>query len=87
MFHTHFESDLKVAEEYIIDSKIRVNKIFELYNISEEKRNETWKAKHEKLINELAEMNEIVIEEEQIDETINTSKVRPSLWQKLFGFK
>jgi len=62
MFHTHFESDLKIVEEYIIDSKFRINKIFDLYDVPEEKRSEFWQTKHEKKIYELAEMT-IITEE------------------------
>lgn len=56
MFHTHFESELKSAEEYLLDSKLRINKIIDLYEVPEEKRSEIWQTKHDRQINELAEM-------------------------------
>ena len=65
MFHTHFESNLKIAEEYIADTKFRINKIFDLYDVPEEKRSEFWQTKHERQINELAEMTEATITEEK----------------------
>lgn len=85
MFHTHFESDLKLAEEYIIDSKFRINKIFDLYDVPEEKRSEFWQTKHERQINELAEMTEATITEEKPAANSTLPKAGRSWWQKLFG--
>ncbi len=85
MFHTHFESDLKIAEEYIIDSKFRINKIFDLYDVPEEKRSEFWQTKHDRQINELAEMTETTITEEKPAANSTLPKAGRSLWQKLFG--
>ncbi len=56
MFHTHFDSDLDNAHIFIKNSKSKINKIFEMYHLSEEKRTALWKTKHGKLIEELAEM-------------------------------
>lgn len=86
MFHTHFESDLKMAEEYIIDSKCRINRIFDLYDVPEEKRNEFWQTKHERQINELAEMPEGTITEEKPAAHSTLPNVERSWWQKLFDF-
>ena len=85
MFHTHFESDLKIAEEYITDSKFRINKIFDLYDVPEEKRSEFWQTKHERQINELAEMTDATITEEKPAANSTLPKAGRSWWQKLFG--
>lgn len=55
MIHTQYESDLKRAEEYVEYSKCRINKIFDLYDISEEKRSKLWQTKHDRQIHELTE--------------------------------
>jgi hypothetical protein len=55
MFHTHFDGDLGNAHTFIKKSKSKINKIFEMYNVPEEKRTDLWKTKHNKLIEELAE--------------------------------
>lgn len=85
MFHTHFESNLKIAEEYIMDTKFRINKIFDLYDVPEEKRSEFWQTKHERQINELAEMTEATITEEKPAANSTLPKAGRSWWQKLFG--
>ncbi|MEW5677556.1 hypothetical protein ABGT15_14695, partial [Flavobacterium enshiense] len=56
MFHTHFESDINSANEYIELKKVQINKVFELYDISEEKRDGSWNQKHDELIDGLADM-------------------------------
>ncbi len=85
MFHTHFESDFKMAEEYIIGSKVRINKIFDLYHVPEENRNTFWHTKHDRQINELAEMTETIITEEKPAANSTLPKARRSWRQKLFG--
>ena len=84
MLHTHFEIDLKIAEEYIMDSKFRINKIFQLYDVPEEKRNEFWQTKHDRQINELAEMTETTDTEEKLAVSSTLTKAGRSWWQKLF---
>jgi hypothetical protein len=85
MFHTHFESDLKIADEYITDSKFRINKIFDLYDVPKEKRSEFWQTKHERQINELAEMTEATITAEKPAPNSTLPKAGRPWWQKLFG--
>lgn len=86
MFHTHFESDLKIAKEYIADSKFKINKIFELYDVPKEKRNEFWQTKHDRQINELTEITETIVSEEKTTTKIILPKARHSWLHKLFGF-
>ena len=56
MFHTHFDSNLDNAQIFIRDSKNKINRIFEMYQLPEEKRTDLWQTKHDKLIEELTEM-------------------------------
>lgn len=65
MFHTHFESDNKQAYEYVELKKNQINKVFELYDIAEEKRDSYWDDKHHKLMHILADMQELPVDENQ----------------------
>lgn len=56
MFHTHFGSNLESANSFIKNSKFKINKVFEMYNLPEKERTELWQTKHDKLIEELVEM-------------------------------
>lgn len=56
MFHTHFDSTLESSNSFINISKFKINKVFEMYNLPEKERTELWQTKHDKLIEELAEM-------------------------------
>jgi len=58
MLHTHFESSQGEASRYISETKLKINKIFELYSRPEEQRNDNWQIKHDRLINELADIAE-----------------------------
>lgn len=85
MFHTHYESNLKTAHEYVENTKFRINKIFDLYVTPEDKRDESWQSKHDKQINELAEMTEITMTKEAKPAANSTlPKARRSWWQQLF---
>jgi hypothetical protein len=85
MFHTHFESDIEKANEYVALAKYRINKIFDLYGIVEDKRDGHWHSKHDKKIYELAEMTEIPIAEKKPAPVIAFPKARPKWWKKLFN--
>ena len=82
-FHTHYESDLKTAYEYIKNTKFRINKIFDLYVTTEDKRDETWQSKHDKQINELTEIT--ITEEAKPAPNSTLPKAGRSWWQKLLG--
>lgn len=84
MFHTHFESELEKACEYVSQTKYRVNKIFDLYDVSEDKRDDYWHSKHDKKINELAEMTETTFTEEKPVGNSTLPKTGRTWWQKLF---
>lgn len=56
MFHTHFDSSLDNAHTFIKYSKGKINRVFEMYLLPEERRTDFWQSKHDKLIEELAEM-------------------------------
>jgi hypothetical protein len=58
MFHTHFEKNLEQANEYITQTKYKINKILDLYDIPEDNRDNYWHSKLDKQINELAEITE-----------------------------
>ncbi len=58
MFHTHYEDDLKKANEYIMQTKFKINKIFDLYDVPQERRSDFWQTKHDRKISELAEITE-----------------------------
>lgn len=79
MFHTHYESDLKIANEYVEQKKFQINKVFELYEVSEEKRDNRWNDEHNKLMDKLADMTEIQVVEE---EKPTTNKLLPKAGQK-----
>jgi hypothetical protein len=85
MFHTHFESDLDKANNYINNAKFRINKIFDLYEVPEERRSDYWKTKHNSQINELAEVKEMRITGEKITPHSKVSKTGTSWWQRLLG--
>jgi hypothetical protein len=57
MMHTHFESNLDDASKYIDQSKIKINKILELYTLDPTKQDNDWQTKLNNMINELAEIN------------------------------
>ena len=59
MFHTHFDGNLENANLFIQGSKSKINKLFEMYDTPEKDRNDLWQTKHDKLINELAEMTDV----------------------------
>ena len=56
MFHTHFEKDLETAKNYIAKSKHKINKFFDLYDVSIEKQNDHWEIKRNRLLQELVDM-------------------------------
>ena len=85
MFHTHFESELEKANEYVNQTKYRVNKIFDLYDVSEDKRDDFWHSKHDKKINELAEMTETSVTEEKPAANSTLPKAGLRWWLKLFS--
>ncbi len=85
MFHTHYENELEKANEYVIQTKYRVNKIFDLYDVAEDKRDNFWHFKHGKKINELAEMTETPIAERKPAVNSTLPKARLKWWQKLFS--
>ena len=85
LFHTHFESDSEAAKEYVIASKFKINKILDLYDVPEEKHNEFWQEKHNKLIQELVAINESTVTEKKTITNSPLPKAKRSWWQKLFG--
>jgi hypothetical protein len=85
MFHTHFESELEQANEYVTQTKYRMNKIFDLYDVSEDKRDDYWHSKHDKKINELAEMTETSVTEEKPAANSTLPIAGLKWWQKLFS--
>lgn len=87
MFHTHFESDLEVAKKYVIKSKFKINKIFDLYDVPEEKRSTFWQTKHDRQINEFVEMTETTITQEKPAANNILQKAGRTWWQKLFNSK
>jgi hypothetical protein len=56
MFHTHFDSEFESANSFIKNSKLKINKVFEMHNLPEKERTELWHSKHNRLMEELAEM-------------------------------
>ena len=58
MFHTHFESDLEKANNYIMQTKFKTNKIFDLYDVPEEKRTDYWQTKLDKRVNDIYKISE-----------------------------
>ena len=86
MFHTHFESDKNKAIEYVERKKNQINKVFELYDSTEENRDTHWNDKHNKLMDKLADMTDVQIAEEQKPAANSTlPKAGRSWWQKLFS--
>lgn len=83
MFHTHFESELEKANEYVDQTKYRVNKIFDLYDVSEDRRDDHWHYKHNKKLNEVAEIAESS-DTKKAETNITFQKARRTWWQKLF---
>ena len=55
MFHTHFDSELESVHSFIMKTKHKINKVFEMYNLPEKERTEFWHTKHDRLIEELGE--------------------------------
>jgi hypothetical protein len=45
MFTTHYVGSLEEANDYVVQSKFKINKIFDLYNIKEDKRDDGWQQK------------------------------------------
>lgn len=78
MFHTHFEKNLEQAYEYTIQAKYKINKIFDLYDTPEDKRDDYWHSKLNKKINELAEI------ELETDQTNLSEKVKELKWWQNF---
>ncbi len=58
MFHTHYESDFEKANEYIMQTKFKINKIFDLYDAPVERRTDYWQTKLDKKMNDLCEITE-----------------------------
>ncbi len=87
MYHTHFEKDIEKAKEYIVQTKYRVNKLFDLYDVAEDKRDDNWQSKHDKIINELSDMTEATITEAKPATHSTLPKAGPSWWKKLFHSK
>ncbi len=88
MFHTHFESDKNSAYEYVELKKLQINKVFELYDIAEEKRGTHWNEKHNELMEKLADMPEEQIDEERKSATSSSLPKAGRSWlKKLFGFE
>ncbi|UOK41602.1 MULTISPECIES: hypothetical protein [Flavobacterium] len=56
MFHTHFENDLSSSKEYIELKKIQMNKVFKLYEVQEEERDDDWWDKHSELMDLLTDV-------------------------------
>jgi hypothetical protein len=53
MFHTHYEDNFEDAYRFLKESKLKINRLFELYDVPEEQRNEHWHRKHDKLMHAL----------------------------------
>lgn len=88
MFHTHFESDKNNAIEYVALKKNQINKVFELYDIEEEKRKTYWNDKHDKLMAQLTDMTKVQINGEQKKEfNVIPSKLGRKWWQRIFRAK
>jgi hypothetical protein len=85
MFHTHYEGELEQANQFINQTKYSVNKLFEMYDVSEDKRDDFWHSKFEKLMNEIAELTENSTLEVKPAPTINLPKSRMNWWQKFFN--
>jgi hypothetical protein len=86
MFHTHFEGNKNNAIEYVELKKNQINKLFDLYDITEEKRDTHWNDKHNRLMNKLADITEVKIDEERKPAANSTlPKIGRSWWQKLFS--
>lgn len=85
MFHTHFESELDKANEYVAQTIFKVNKIFDLYDVAEDKRDDYWHSKHDKKINDLAEMTVTSVTEEKPASNSTLPKAGLKWWQKLFS--
>jgi len=55
LLHTHFDNNLENSHKFIKEAKNKINMVFEMYNVPEERRSDLWQGKHDRLINELAE--------------------------------
>ncbi len=58
MFHTHYESIFELVNERISQTKLKIEAIFELYEIDEAKRDTTWYQAHNKIMDALVEMHQ-----------------------------
>lgn len=85
LFHTHFERDIEKVNEFIAQTKYKVNEIFDLNAISEENRDDSWHSKHDKKINELTKMTEILINDEKSIVDLNLLKVHRPWWKRLLN--
>jgi hypothetical protein len=56
MVHTHFDGHPDSVNMFIKSSKNKINRIFELYHIPEDRRSGLWQFKVNRLIAELAEL-------------------------------
>ncbi len=54
MFHTDYKSDLSAAEVYIVRTKYLISKVFDLHDITDDKRDEHWHSKLNKLSHQIA---------------------------------
>jgi hypothetical protein len=53
LFHTHFKKQQEQAEQTLTWLKTRINKVFEMYELPEDQRDEFWYTKHDRLVHEL----------------------------------
>jgi hypothetical protein len=53
LFHTHAKPVLEKAREYTADLQYKMNKVFDLYELSEKHRSEEWYHEHDRLVHEL----------------------------------
>jgi hypothetical protein len=55
MFHTHYESDILNANEYIDKTVQKINELIELYNVDKENRDNMWHNSFNILMSELTD--------------------------------
>ncbi len=79
---SHVEVDKKAAEKFILQLKSAINSFFDLYDIPEYKRKENWQQKHDRILQDIADLKTTYERSDQYKTLATTVKEKNVWWKR-----
>ena len=82
---THVEVDKGAAEEFVFQLKSGINSFFDLYDIPEFKRKDNWQKKHDRILQELADLSTPFEQSDRFKFKPPAEQKATAWWKRIFG--